>query len=394
MARRPQVALMIETSTVYGRRLLQGITRYLRSHRPWTIFLEQREVDTVPPGWLRTWRGDGVISRWSSPRVVSALGKLGLAAVDLSDRRPAFGRTRINSDDAAIGRLAAEHLRERGLRSFACCGFAGELWATRRREAFAQALARAGHECRVYESPWHGPGAHLREDEPARIGRWLKSLPRPVGVLASNDVRGIDVLEACRLSGLRVPEEVAVLGVDDDALLCEISSPPLSSIIPNIEQIGYEAAALLDRLMEGASSDVEEWSIPPLGVATRLSTDVLSVDDQPFAAAVRFIRENACHGITVDDVLDHVPLSRSTLERRFRTYLGRSPQAEIRAVQLARAKQLLIETDHPLHRIADLVGCEHAEYFCVFFKREVGQTPGQYRRRAKAAVGAGTAKGA
>ena len=238
----------------------------------------------------------------------------------------------------------------------------------------------------VYESPWHEPGAHLCELEQVRISQWLKSLPRPVGVMTSNDVRGIDVLDACRRWDLRVPEEVAVLGVDDDALLCEICSPPLSSIVPNIERIGSEAAALLERLMGGGKSGFEESFVPPLGITTRRSTDVLSVDDPPFAAAVRFIRENACHGITVGDVLETLPMSRSTLERRFRTYLGHSPQSEIRAVQLARARQLLVETDHPLHRIAELVGFDHPEYFSVLFKREAGQTPGQYRRQALAAL--------
>jgi LacI family transcriptional regulator len=384
MTPRPRVALMIETSTVYGRHLLQGITRYLRSHRSWSIYLEQREVDSDPPDWLRTWQGDGVISRWSNPPVAEWLVRPDLAAVDLSDRRLPFGLPRINSDDRMIGRLAAEHLLERGFRSFAYCGFSGELWAVRRAEAFVEALAEAGHIGRVDDSPWDGAGAHVREDEQDRIGRWLGTLPRPVGILASNDVRGIDVLNACQTHGLKAPDEVGVIGVDDDALLCEICSPPLSSVVPNIEQIGYEAAALLDRLMAGELDGCTERFIPPLGVKTRLSTDVLSVGDAEFATAVRFIRENACHGITVADVLEHVTISRSTLEREFRTYLGRSPQAEIRAAQLSRARQLLAETDHPIHLIAELVGYEHVEYFNVVFKREIGQPPGQYRRQVRA----------
>jgi LacI family transcriptional regulator len=390
MIPRPRVALMIETSTVYGRKLLQGITRYLRSHRDWSIYLEQREVDTLPPAWLKTWQGDGVLSRWSDPRVAEALIGPGLAAVDLSDRRPPFGLPRINSDDGAIGRLAAEHLLERGFRSFACCGFSGEMWAVRRREAFLTALVQAGHTGSVYETPWLGAGAHVREDEQARVGRWLESLPRPVGVMAPNDIRGIDVLNACQTHGLRVPDDVAVIGVDDDALLCEICSPPLSSVVPNIEQIGYEAAALLDRLMQGERTGFEERFVPPLRVTTRLSTDVLSVGDPEFAAAVRFIRENACQGISVADVLDHVMISRSTLERNFRSHLGRSPQSEIRAVQLARARQLLAETDHPVHRIAELVGYLHVEYFNVVFKRETGQTPGQFRSRVRTHNGRGS----
>ncbi len=328
-----------------------------------------------------------MLSRWSDPRVAESLIKQGLTAVDLSDRRPPFRLPRINSDDHAIGRLAAEHLLERGFRSFACCTFSGELWSVRRTEAFLAALAEAGHTGDVYESPWLGAGAHVREDEQVRIGRWLESLARPVGVMACNDIRGIEVLNACQTHGLRVPDDVAVIGVDDDVLLCEICSPPLSSVVPNIEQIGYEAAALLDRLMDGAPAGFEEWFVPPSGVTTRLSTDVLSVGDPEFATAVRFIRENACHGITVTDVLEHVAISRSTLERTFRCYLGRSPQSEIRAVQLSRARHLLAETDHPIHRIADLVGYQHVEYFNVVFKREIGQTPGQYRRQVRTLTG-------
>jgi LacI family transcriptional regulator len=387
MAQRPNVALLMDASAHYGRHLLRGITRYLQFHRSWSIILEQTMVDTAMPDWLRAWRGDGVISRWSSPRVAASLTRRGLAAVDLSDRRPPFGLSRLNSDDRAIGRLAAAHLLERGFHSFASCGFSGEVWAARRSEAFLEALGEAGHRGRVYESPWREAGAHLRKDEQARIRRWLKSLPRPVGILAANDVRGIEVLGACQAIDLTVPEEVAVLGVDNDELLCEICTPPLSSVIPNMEQIGYEAAALLDRLMDGERMSATERFIPPLGIATRQSTDVMSVGDHEFAAAVRFIRENACHGVTVADVFDQATLSRSTLERRFRSYLGRSPQAEIRAVQLARAKQLLAETDHAIQRIAELVGFEHTEYFNVVFKRELGQTPGEYRHQVRTVEG-------
>src|SRR4051812_10310295 len=158
MARIPHVALMVETSSIYGRRLLEGITRYLRSHRPWSIFLEQRELDSEPPRWLETWRGDGIISRWSRPNVTEALRGADVAAVDLCDRRGSFGLPRITSDDRAIGILAAEHLLERGFRSFGFCGFVGELWVLRRREAFLDTLARSGYSGRVYESHWSGPG--------------------------------------------------------------------------------------------------------------------------------------------------------------------------------------------------------------------------------------------
>ncbi len=386
MARCPEVALMIETSTVYGRRLLQGIVRYLQSHRSWSFFLEQREVDGVIPSWLKSWHGDGLITRWSRSTFTAMLPTIPGAMVDVSDRGAYHGIPRINSDDAMIGRVGARHLLDLGLRSFAYCGFDNELWSRRRRDAFLADLSAAGFPCEVYESRWREAGVHVREDEQERIGQWIHTLPRPVGVMASNDVRSIEIISACRHQGLRVPEDVAVLGVDDDEILCEICHPTLSSIVPNIEMIGYEAAALLDHLMNGGKADFEEKFVSPLGVTSRQSTSVFSVEDQEFAAAVRLIRENACHGIVVDDLLHQVPMSRSTLERRFRSYLGHSPRAEIREVQISQAKRLLAETDHSIQRIAELVGFDHTEYFHVVFKREVGSTPGQYRRQAQTSV--------
>ena len=289
----------------------------------------------------------------------------------------------IESDHRAIGGLASEHLLERGFRHFAVCGFTGHAWSRRRLAGFQEALLhRTGLTCQVYESPWGGRHAHPWEQEQSHIGDWLRSLPQPVGVFACNDARGQHVLDACQRVNLSVPEEVAVIGVDDDVLLCELCDPPLSSVAPNPERVGYEAAALLDRLMAGEKPPPAHVQIEPLGVTTRQSTDVLAIDDPHIAAAVRYIRDNACRGATIRDVLQQVPLSRSVLEQRFRKYLRRSPKAEIRSVQFKRVKQLLVDTDLRLERIAELAGYEHPEYLSVVFKRETGQTPGQYRRRA------------
>jgi LacI family transcriptional regulator len=386
MIRRPHVALMIETSSVYGRRLLQGVSRYVRSHRPWCICLEEREFDSIPPRWFETWRGDGAISRWSGAHVAEVLRRVDVRVVDVSNRDAPFGLPRITSDDRAIGRLAAAHLLERRFRSFAFCGFEDERWSVLRREAFREALSGTGAPVQIFESPLRGRPEQPWEDEQVRTGLWLEALPKPVGVMACNDLRGFHLLEACQRSEFRVPDEVAVIGVDDSELLCELCDPPLTSIIPNAEQIGYDAAALLDRLIGGGGADFEVATVPPLGVTPRLSTDVLAIDDEHFVTAVRYIRAHACFGITIGDVLASIPLSRTTLERRFRKYLGRSPQAEIRAVQLGRARQLLAETDHPMHRIAELVGFDHTEYFHFAFKRAFARTPGEYREEARSAT--------
>jgi LacI family transcriptional regulator len=386
MARSPHVALLVETSSITGRRILQGIARYLRSHRPWSVFVEQRALETVPPSWLENWRGDGIILRWNSPGFAAAIRKAGVAAIDLTHRGPPIGLPRIASEDDSIGRLAAEHMVERGFRSLAFCGFTGIRWSVRRRESFLGVAGATGGADLVYESPWGGPEARSWELDQEAIGRWLKHLPKPVGILACNDVRGLHVLDASRRVGLHVPDEVAVIGVDDDPLLCELCDPPLSSVVPNMERIGYEAAELLDRLMAGGKAGFDERMIPPIGVVTRQSTDVLAIDDARVAAAVRYIREHACHGITVRDVLGQTPLSRTALELYFRRYLGRSPQAEIRAVQLKRARQLLAETDLKMDRVAELTGFVHPEYLSVVFKRELRRTPGQFRREAQAAA--------
>jgi LacI family transcriptional regulator len=188
------------------------------------------------------------------------------------------------------------------------------------------------------------------------------------------------VLDACQRVDAAVPEAVAVVGVDNDDVFCELCDPPLSSIMTNPQRIGYEAAALLGRLMDGEKPETNDSFVEPIGVHARQSTDVLAVEDSDVAAAMTFIRDHATDGCTVDDVLHHVPLGRSSLERRFRKFLGRSPQAEINRVRIKRIHELLAETDLPLSRIAELVGYEHPEYLSVVFKRETGQTPGQYRR--------------
>jgi LacI family transcriptional regulator len=382
MVKRPHVALLVETSIHYGRQILRGVTRYLRSHQPWSVFLEQRELWTAPPQWLRQWSGDGVICRKTTPELVAVLRKAGIPLVDLSDCDPALSVPRITSDDVAIGRLAADHLLERGFRHFAFAGFIGQVWSIGRRTGFTARLAERGHTADLYESPWTGPEARSWEREQHQIAKWLKSLPRPLGLMACNDQRGQHVLDACQRLNVAVPEEIAVIGVDDDAVLCNLCHPPLSSVVPNPERVGYEAAALLDRLMAGDAAPLDAQRIPPVGVHTRQSSDVLAIDDPAVASALRFIRDRAFQGVSMKDVLRHSAMSRSLLERKFRQYLGHSPQAEIRAIQLKRVKQLLAESDLPLGEIAALAGYAHPEYMSVVFKRETGQTPGQFRAAA------------
>lgn len=383
MPSKRRVALVVETSSIYGRRLLTGIIKFMRKHDEWSVFLEQRDLSSDPPLWLNHWNGDGILSRATTSRLADAVAAKGIPLVELTDRREDLGFCHVWSDDAKIGKLAAEHLLDRGFRHLAFCGFSGEAWSERRQNAYENTVRQKLGDSAVYNSTWFGTAARPWEEEQEHLSRWINELEKPVGIFACNDVRGQQILDTCFQDDVAVPEEVAVIGVDNDEILCQLCRPPLSSVVPNAELVGYRAAETLSKLMNGEHVDEPKVFVPPLGISTRQSTDVVAIEDQTVASALRFIRENACSGITVEDVLQIVPMSRSSLERKMRKYLNRSPQQEIRKVQVKRAQQLLTETDLPLEKIANLCGFQHPEYMHVVFRREIGQTPGAYRKRGR-----------
>jgi len=372
-----KVALLVETSNSYARGLLRGIVSYLREHRHWSLYLSEHNRGDQPPRWLDHWKGQGIIARIENAAIAEALRELCVPIVDVSAARLIPSLPWFETDDGAIAHLAAEHLLERGFKYFGYAGDARFNWSNWRCEHFQNCVRAAGRECLVYRPT---KGFSLDDEEQVDdLARWIESLPKPVGVMACYDFRGQQVLDACRRIGVAVPDEVAVIGVDNDDLLCELSHPPLSSVIPNTHRTGYEAARLLDELMSGRKVKGETHLIPPLGIATRQSTDVLAIDDRNVARAVHFIRQHACDGIKVKDVLKAVPHSRTLLESRFKKLIGRTPHEEILRVRLNRVKQLLTETDLPLEQIAERAGFPHVEYLSVAFRREVGMPPSQFR---------------
>jgi len=382
---RPRVAILVESSRGYGRGLLNGIADYLRVHGPWSVFFEERDLSDPPPDWLTGWKGQGVIARVETRVLAKAISDLGCPAIDLHGLLPDLGMPLIDTDDCAVTRLAIEHLLERGFRHLAYCGFVGTNYSDRRSNYFTHRVEELGLTPLIYHpsARVHMAGTERQEQQgwmhEADVARWISALPRPVGMMACNDIRGQQVLNTCREAGIAVPDEVAVVGVDNDEILCDLAAPPLSSVIPNTRRIGYEAAALLTRLMAGEPASTQPIFIEPLGVVTRQSSDVLAVGDRDVAAAVRYIREHACEGIMVEDVLAVVPVSRSILERRFTQSLGHSPKEEISRVRLRRIKQLLAETELSLAQVATMTGFQHPEYLSVMFKSKTGQTPGEYR---------------
>lgn len=379
---RPQVLLVFLMRFEESALMLKGITHYERSHQKWASFLDDEARAEVDRHWLREKKWSGVISRNTTPSLAKSCRELGIPLVDLNDTPPLKGIPKIRPDNDRIGRLGAEHFMERGLQHFAYCGFGNEPWSCERREGFMAALREAGHPCEVFDVEYPGEVTPLWDSQQkTALEGWLRSLPKPVGVMACVDMRAFQVMGAAETAGILVPEEMALLGANNDAIRCDLSYPPLSSVAPNAFESGYRAAELLDRMMRGEAPGPIDLRIEPLGVVTRPSSDVLAIHDPNVATALSHIREHACQGLTVAQLARHAHASRSQLERNFRRYLGRSPQAEIRRVQTARIKQLLLETDFPLKKIAALAGHRHVEYMCVAFKRITGHAPGAYRKQ-------------
>lgn len=378
----PRVLVLVETSTEYGRRMLEGIGRYALEHGPWSIYLEERGRYQRLPQWVRDWRGDGIIVRSSTPDMVRTLLKTGAQVIETDSLVTGFNLPLVYTNDAMTARMAADHFLERGLTQLAYCNVSHTNWSRLRREAFEAELAQRGLPCRAFELPER----LLDRDwgrQHSKLAGWLQTLPRPVGILAENDVCGHRLLDTCRVIGLSVPEQVAVLGVDNDPGLCRVTSPALSSVDLNIVRIGYESAAVLARVMAGEKPPAQPVLVGPVGVVGRQSTDVLAVEDPDVAEALRYIREHACQGIDVRDVLREVPVSRRVLERRFRQSLGRTPKDEIRRVKLNRARELLAQTDLPIARVARQTGFRTPAYLANVFDREIGSSPREFRRAAR-----------
>lgn len=379
-----RVAILIDFWSDYCNHVVKGIVRYVREHKPWLLLVQSRDAreQSQVPGH---WRPQGVIARVTHRALAQRLQHLGVPVVNVSRSTvPGYDFPQVTLDEKAVGRLAAEHLRQQGLREFAYCGLPSQPnYKDSCGPSFRDRLAQEGWPCHVFRPQEAGKPARDAFTI-ANLQRWLRGLPRPVGVLCFDAEHAYALSEACWASDIPVPDDVAIIAGEDDELLCEIAHPPLSCIDTGPERIGYEAAARLDRLMSGRKAPKKPRLIPPLGVIARHSTDTLAIDDADVAHAVRFIRQNAFTPIGVVDVLREVPLSRRTLEQRFRALLGRSPAAEIRRLRIERAKDLLARTDWAIPRVAAAAGFSYTEVMNQVFRRELNLTPTLYRRRARA----------
>ncbi len=377
------VAVLIESSRGYGRSLLQGVARYSREHGSWTMYFEPRALDTRPPPWLKDWRGDGILARITRPHMVEVLAGTGLPVIDLRGPSSHSPFLRILPDNTRIAQLTFEHLYGRGFRNFA---FYGRPRGTHhnqdhRCDAFRHQVTSAGLSCPTFHLQ---QGAAEWEWEQEQLTGWLHTLPKAVGIFTGDDDYGFHLLDACRRAGLQVPEEVAVVGVDNDVVLCNTSIPTMSSFDTGAERVGYVAAGWLDRLMNGRKAPSGIIWVQPSGLVARRSTDVFAFDDADVTKALRFIHAHAAEGIRVTDIVKEVALSQSVLERRFQRLLGRNPKTEICRVQIEQVKQLLRETDLSLAVIARRTGFSSENYLSDAFFRYCGIRPSEYHKLHRA----------
>lgn len=384
------VAVILDAARPYDRLIIGGIAQYVKEHAGWSLYVEEDPLQKLPD--LKRWQGHGIIANFDDRRVADAIRGLTIPIVGVGGgygwHDPASGIPYLYTDNAAIGRLGAEHLLGCGFEAVAFYGYprtATSGWSEERAAAFASAAAAAGRACHVFTG--RHATARRWEDLQRELTAWIEKLPKPVGLMACNDVRARHVLEACRALGLRVPHDVAVLGVDNDEMICELTAPPLSSIDQSARRIGHEAAATLDRLM--ASRARTGWSraaavprsvvIPPIGVVARTSTDTMATTDEAVLAAIETLRANPWKKPDIDGIADGVCLSRSTLESRFRAVTGRSIHEEFVRLKVAGVRRLIAETEVPLKSIAARAGFPSVQYMTTFLHRHTGLTPARLR---------------
>jgi LacI family transcriptional regulator len=390
-----RIALVYDARTAFDRKVMAGVAAYLQENRhlpSYSVFIVERSTLTDQPlSFMRAWPGDGIIADIDDPAAACCVAQCSLPTVTFGRgscetiRQPASPYFHTNS--RAIARVAADHLLDRGFRSFAYCGYAPARtasWSREREHAFVEYVRRRGGSCAVFHDRRRPPFEMAAAQH--ALSEWLWRLPKPIGVMAADDDLGRHVLDGCRDCGLRVPQDAAVIGVDNNELVCLLSSPALSSVEHGARGLGYAAAMLLDQLIRGARPPQTQFTVDPVAVVTRCSTDVLAISDAKVARAMTFIQEHACESIKVPQVAASAAISRSGLEKRFASILGYTIRTAIKRAQLERTRGLVLETALPLKQIAAETGFRSVQHMTTLYVRAFGVTPARHRRQSASEV--------
>ncbi|MBN1805529.1 MAG: DNA-binding transcriptional regulator [Sedimentisphaerales bacterium] len=382
----PRVLLLLEASREYGRGLLRGIAKYSSLYGQWTM---EREIpfylNRDEPGQkVRSpskWLADGIIARDSREirRVLAASVPIPVIFASYLDEK-VQNISRLLTDDRAIATKGALHFLERGFRSFGYTGYDNMYWSRNRGVYFREEIERHGFQMHGFKQSSKKADRRWAQEQ-FLLADWLKALRKPCAIFCCNDDRAQQVLEACRLAALRVPENVAVLGVDNDDIICNLADPPLSSIALNLENAGFQAAQLLDHMMSGKQTESQTIVVEPRTVVTRQSSDISAIEDEDVAEAVSYIRRHCNETIQVGDVLQAVSVSRRSLYDKFKRELQCGIYTFIKNRRIEQIERLLAETDTPIFKIALELGFTSADHIAQYFRSAKGINPLQFRKQ-------------
>lgn len=378
-----KIALLFNANKVYDRQVVEGIGQYIQASQcMWDIFVEDEFI--YHTNTINQLSIDGIIADFDDPKTVELLQNTLIPTIAVGssykqvDFYPHFPY--VATDNAALVEMALSHLQDKGLSQFAFYGLqvnTHKHWSIERRDAFVELMEKNHYPIYLYE------GVQVRAqnwlEEQQKLIVWLKSLPSHTGIIAVTDARARHLLQACEYSKIAVPEELCVIGIDNEELIQYLSRVSLSSVEQGAREIGYQAAKLLHKLLNGQKAPSTPILIPPITVHTRNSTDYRSLSDPLVIQAMHYIRHRACHGIKVEQVLDHLEISRSNLEQRFKNEMDRTIHQVIHEEKIARAKNLLEQTDISIQEIADICGYPSVQYFYSVFKKEFEMTPKEFR---------------
>jgi LacI family transcriptional regulator len=377
----PRIAILVETSLASGRQILAGISQFLKERNDISVFHHSGQLGQMHPDSLLDWEGDGIIARVVDQSIADLLVRTGLPTVDVLGNVPDCGFPLVKTDNQAIGKMVAEHFMQSGLRNFGVIGLSQESWSLEREGAFFAQTAEVEESAHsLHLKSTDSEAVHISQSL-AAVRNWLPSLPKPIGILTTSDQFGPLLFEAAHELKIRIPEDLSIIGVDNDAPYCDLCRPALSSVDPNHEEVGYQACLLLDQLLTNQKTSVKEIEVRPNMIHLRRSSSTLAVDDPQLSQAMEFIRLNACRGTCIDEIAQHCGLSRSVLQRRFRSKINRTIGESILNEKLTRAKELIHAGKLSMNQVAELSGLNSQEYMSQVFRKHLHQSPKHFRSK-------------
>jgi LacI family transcriptional regulator len=380
-----RLILLTDFTESFSYYLLKGVLAYSRRHNPWVVcrmppsYKLMNGIEGVVT-WAKKWHADAIIGRFDNTDDVDLFRRNGIVAVAQDYRQRFANIPNITGNYLKTGRMGAEYFISKGFRNFAFYGYRGTVWSTERCNGFFETVREYGYgeNFLVYQEDTLD---NLWSNTVSPLLAWLKSLPRPTALMAGDDNQGNRIMEICKVTNIGVPDEIAVLGVDNDEMICNLSDPPLSSISLNVAQGGYETAEMIDRLLNKGESDYKNVVLQPISIVERMSTDFYSTDDAQIQAALHYIHQNLNNDISVSDILKQVPLSRRLLEIRFKEVTKQTIYKYISDLRMERFAQLLLANDSPIGDVANSIGIHNLKNVSRNFKALKGMSPAEYRKQ-------------